>query len=133
MTATTPPQVAASFWVDVDRLHEVGMADPYSPPAPSMTSRANSLAMSGTVEMLDAKSGQGFATLGAGQSFGEQAIVPAGVRGTTLRAREQTVRQLIAEDNLKFMLEARSPVMTPVVEALLLQQGMHKRLRTRAV
>lgn len=31
MTATTPPQVAASFRVDVERLREMGVADPYSP------------------------------------------------------------------------------------------------------
>lgn len=89
--------------------------------------------LSGVVEMLDAKSGQAFATLGAGQSFGEQAIVPGGIRGATVRAREQTSCQVITADNLKLLLETQSPMMTPVFEALLLQQSMHNRLRTRAV
>ena len=86
---------------------------------------------SGTVQMLDAKSGVVFASLSAGQSFGEQAMLPGGIRGASAQAQGEVVCLQITAASLKELLMAQSPVMTAVFEALLLQQSMHNALRTR--
>lgn len=84
---------------------------------------------SGTVQMLDAKSGVAFASLGAGQSFGEQAMLPGGIRGASAQALDDVVCLQITAESLKQLLLAQSPVMVAVFEALLLQQSMHNALR----
>jgi CRP-like cAMP-binding protein len=86
---------------------------------------------SGTVQMLDAKTGAAFASLGAGQSFGEQAMLSGGIRGASVQAQDEVVCLQITADSLKELLMAQSPVMTAVFEALLLQQNMHNALRKR--
>ncbi|MFN5777812.1 MAG: cyclic nucleotide-binding domain-containing protein [Burkholderiaceae bacterium] len=86
---------------------------------------------SGTVQMLDAKSGVAFASLSAGQSFGEQAMLPGGIRGASAQAQGEVVCLQITAASLKELLLAQSPVMTAVFEALLLQQSMHNALRKR--
>jgi CRP-like cAMP-binding protein len=86
---------------------------------------------SGTVQMLDAKSGVAFASLGAGQSFGEQAMLPGGIRGASAAALDDVVCLQITADNLKVLLKAQSPLMTSVFEGLMLQQSMHNALRKR--
>jgi CRP-like cAMP-binding protein len=86
---------------------------------------------SGTVQMLDAKSGVAFASLKAGESFGEQAMLPGGIRGATAQALDNVVCLQITAENLKALLKLQSPMMTSVFEALMLQQNMHNALRKR--
>ena len=86
---------------------------------------------SGKVQMLDAKTGAAFASLGAGQSFGEQAILPGGIRGASVQALDEVVCLEITAESLKQLLDAQSPMMMAVFEALLLQQSMHNALRKR--
>ena len=86
---------------------------------------------SGTVQMLDAKSGFAFASLKAGESFGEQAMLPGGIRGATAQALDDVVCRQITAENLKALLKIQSPMMTSVFEALMLQQSMHNALRKR--
>jgi CRP/FNR family cyclic AMP-dependent transcriptional regulator len=86
---------------------------------------------SGTVQMLDAKSGFAFASLSAGESFGEQAMLPGGIRGASAAALDDVTCLQITAASLKELLLAQSPVMTAVFEALLLQQSMHNTLRKR--
>lgn len=87
---------------------------------------------SGTVQMLDAKSGAAFASLSAGQSFGEQAMLPGGIRGASAQALDEVECLQITAESLLQLLQAQSPVMTAVFEALLLQQSMHNALRKRS-
>jgi CRP-like cAMP-binding protein len=81
--------------------------------------------------MLDAKSGFAFASLKAGESFGEQAMLPGGIRGATAQALDDVVCLQITAENLKALLKIQSPMMTSVFEALMLQQSMHNALRKR--
>jgi CRP-like cAMP-binding protein len=87
---------------------------------------------SGTVQMLDAKSGTVFASLGAGQSFGEQAMLPGGIRGASVQALDEVVCLEITAQSLKEFLANQAPLMLSVFECLLLQQSMHNALRKRA-
>jgi CRP-like cAMP-binding protein len=87
---------------------------------------------SGTVQMLDAKSGTAFASLSVGESFGEQAMLPGGIRGASAAALDDVVCLQITAENLKVLLQAQSPMMMSVFEALMLQQSMHNALRKRA-
>ena len=83
----------------------------------------------GTVQMLDATTGTAFATLSAGESFGEQALLPGGIRSASAVAQDDVVCLYIEADSLRRILERQSPVLAPVFEALLLQQSMHNALR----
>jgi CRP/FNR family cyclic AMP-dependent transcriptional regulator len=86
---------------------------------------------SGTVQMLDSKSGVAFASLSAGESFGEQAMLPGGIRGASAAALDDVICLQISSDSLRELLQAQSPIMMAVFEALLLQQNMHNALRKR--
>lgn len=83
----------------------------------------------GTVELLDTKSGVVFATVGEGQSLGEQALVPGGIRGATARARTEVELLEITSADLVQMMQRESPLLTPILEALLLQQSMCNAMR----
>jgi CRP-like cAMP-binding protein len=83
----------------------------------------------GTVQMLDAKTSTVFATVSAGESFGEQALLPGGIRSASAVAQNEVVCLYIEADSLRRILERQSPVLAPVFEALLLQQSMHNALR----
>lgn len=83
----------------------------------------------GSVELLDAQSGQVFATLGAGQPFGEQAVLAGGVRSATARAREATVCMELTATGLQQVLSKESDISRIVFRALLLQLYMANRLR----
>lgn len=87
------------------------------------------LIQSGSVSMTG-KDGKIFATLQAGESFGEQAMLQGGIRGATAIASTDAVCQEITVDGLRDMLKSKSPIMIAVFEALMLQQNMHNDLRT---
>ena len=89
------------------------------------------IVQSGSVEMLNENTGVSFATLGEGESFGEQAILAGGIRGASVKAKEDVVCLVITAEALKSLLAKQAPMMTPVFEALLLQQSMHNHLRLR--
>jgi CRP-like cAMP-binding protein len=86
----------------------------------------------GCVELLDSRSGQIFATLTAGQPFGEQAVLAGGVRSATARAKEATVCMELTATGLQQILEKESELSRIVFRALLLQLYMANRLRHTA-
>lgn len=83
----------------------------------------------GTVNMLDAKTGEPFASVSAGESFGEQAVLPGGIRAASAVAQDEVTCLFIEAASLRAMLEKQSPILAPMFEALLLQQSMHNVLR----
>jgi CRP-like cAMP-binding protein len=87
---------------------------------------------SGTVQMLDAKTRAPFANVGKGQSFGEAAILPGGIRSASAVAVDAVSCLVISGANLQEMLARQSPILLPLVETLLLQQSMHNALRRRS-
>jgi CRP-like cAMP-binding protein len=86
----------------------------------------------GSVELLDSKSGQAFATLRAGQPFGEQAVLAGGVRSASARAKEDTVCMELTAAGLQQVLTKESDISRIVFRALLLQLYMANRLRQGA-
>jgi len=86
----------------------------------------------GSVELLDSRSGQIFATLTAGQPFGEQAVLAGGVRSATARAKEPTVCMALTATGLQQILEKESKLSRIVFRALLLQLYMANQLRHKA-
>jgi CRP-like cAMP-binding protein len=85
----------------------------------------------GSVELLDSHSGQIFATLSAGQPFGEQAVLAGGVRSASARAKEDTVVVELTATGLQQILEKESDINRIVFRALLLQLYMTNRLRQK--
>lgn len=83
----------------------------------------------GSVELVDNRTGQAFATLSAGQPFGEQAVLAGGVRSATARAKEATVCMELTATGLQQILEKESDISRVVFRALLLQLYMANRLR----
>jgi CRP-like cAMP-binding protein len=86
----------------------------------------------GEIELMDAASGAVFATVGAGQSLGEQALVPGGIRGATARAKTEVQLLQITATELQDLMEKQTPVLRPLLEALMLQQSMHNAMRRPA-
>jgi CRP-like cAMP-binding protein len=83
----------------------------------------------GSVELVDSRTGQAFATLTAGQPFGEQAVLAGGVRSATARAKEATVCMELTATGLQQILEKETDISRVVFRALLLQLYMANRLR----
>jgi CRP-like cAMP-binding protein len=83
---------------------------------------------SGTVEMVDGK-GSVFAEVSEGNTFGEAAILPGGIRGATVRAKGSVRCKLMGAQAACEMLHAHSPLLVTIVEALLLQLSMQNTLR----
>lgn len=83
---------------------------------------------SGSVEITD---GQGavIAQLSPGETFGEAAILHAGIRGASARARGHVQCTLMGTQAASDLLATYSPLLVNIVEALLLQQSMHNTLR----
>ena len=86
----------------------------------------------GSIQMADKNSGAVFATLREGDSFGEQAMLQGGIRGATAIAGESTVLLEITAESLRSLLRTASPILTPVFEAMMLQQNMQNALRAKA-
>lgn len=84
---------------------------------------------SGEVELLDAKTGKRFATVGPGRSLGEQALVPGGIRGATARAATDISLLKISSEDLSALMQQQSSLLKPLLEALMLQQSMHNAMR----
>ncbi len=84
---------------------------------------------SGAIDMVDAERRAVIATVRPGESFGEQALLQGGIRSASAIAREPTRCLAITGQGLREMLRAQSPLLTPVFEALFLQQAMHNDLR----
>ena len=82
-----------------------------------------------TTTLSNPSTGQAFATLSAGQPFGEQAVLAGGVRSATARAKEATVCMELTATGLQQILEKESDISRVVFRALLLQLYMANRLR----
>jgi CRP-like cAMP-binding protein len=87
---------------------------------------------SGEIELVDAASGAVFATVGVGQSIGEQALVPGGIRGATARAKTEVALLQISAAELNDLMEKQAPILRPLLEALMLQQSVHNAMRRTA-
>jgi hypothetical protein len=82
----------------------------------------------GIVELSDSND-QVFAQIGAGQPFGEQAFLQGGIRGACAKAQGQVRCLYISTEKANEILSHASPILTPIFEALLLQQNMHNTLK----
>ncbi|MFM8863510.1 MAG: cyclic nucleotide-binding domain-containing protein [Limnohabitans sp.] len=80
--------------------------------------------LEGQVEIFDPADNKTIATLGAGASFGEQAILEGGVRGASARAKDQVTCLEISTAPLRAILKSDPGILTPIVESLLLQLNM---------
>ncbi|GDX57879.1 MAG: hypothetical protein RL342_741 [Pseudomonadota bacterium] len=85
----------------------------------------------GAVQIL-AESGAVIAEVAQGQSFGETAILKGGVRSFSVRAKGAMVCSKIGSDEAAQLLTTYSPFLVTILEALLLQQNMHNKLRQRS-
>jgi CRP-like cAMP-binding protein len=77
----------------------------------------------GTVELVSA-SGDAFAVIPVGQSFGEAAILKGGIRAASIRAQTDTVCKVIGNDQARELMIGYSPLLVVIMEGLLLQQAM---------
>lgn len=84
--------------------------------------------LEGQVEIFDPSDNKTIATLGAGASFGEQAILEGGVRGASVRAKDQVTCLEISTAPLRAILKSDPGILTPIVETLLLQLNMVNKL-----
>lgn len=84
--------------------------------------------LEGSVEIFDPKSGNSIAVLNKGVSFGEQAILEGGVRGASARAHTRVVCLEISTAPLRAILKSDPGILTPVVEAMLLQLNMANKI-----
>jgi CRP-like cAMP-binding protein len=84
--------------------------------------------LEGSVEIFDAKTGNSIAVLNKGVSFGEQAILEGGVRGASARAHTRVVCLEISTEPLRAILKSDPGILTPVVEAMLLQLNMANKI-----
>ncbi len=84
---------------------------------------------SGQVAIIDRKRSQTLATLNAGESFGEQALLAGGVRSAAAQAVGPTSCLEITAQGLRDLLAKEGGIATPVLEALLLQLYMHNAMK----
>jgi CRP-like cAMP-binding protein len=82
----------------------------------------------GDIELLDGKSGQVFATLVAGESFGEQAVLAGGVRSATAVAKGDCACLTLTAAGLNAILKKESPISNLLFQALHLQLFMQNAL-----
>jgi hypothetical protein len=82
----------------------------------------------GTVDLINAQANV-FASVLAGQSFGEAAILQGGVRSAGARAKGEVQCRRITAAQASELLLSHSPLLVVILEALLLQQSMHNALR----
>jgi CRP-like cAMP-binding protein len=84
------------------------------------------LTVSGSVELLN-KDGVVFATISAGESFGEQAFLAGGIRGASVRAKDAVTCIQVHEEEARLSLATHSDLLVTLLEALLLQQSMNNK------
>ena len=89
------------------------------------------IVQSGTVRIVDGLTGATIAQVVPGEAFGEQAMLPGGLRIAAAEAVGEVSCLRIDSDSLRTLLKGEAPVMTVVFEALLLQLSMHNALRHR--
>ncbi len=80
--------------------------------------------LEGSVEVFDPADNKVLATLGAGASFGEMAILEGGVRSASVRAAGKIKCIEISTEPLRAILKADTGLLVPAMEGLLLQQSM---------
>ncbi len=85
----------------------------------------------GVVTLTDGL-GKAFAKIGAGDSFGEQALLTGGIRGATAHARTQVKCVCITTDRMVAYLRSGSPLLTSALESLLLELSMKNSLQEQA-
>lgn len=85
----------------------------------------------GEVGLFEPSTQKQIATLIAGTSFGEQAILVGGVRSVSARALGGVVCLAISAQTLRDMLEVEQGSIKPVFESLLLQLYLHNDLHAR--
>jgi hypothetical protein len=85
----------------------------------------------GEVSLFEPSTQKQIATLSAGTSFGEQAILVGGVRSVSARALGGVVCLAISAQTLRDMLEVEQGSIKPVFESLLLQLYLHNDLHAR--
>ena len=84
---------------------------------------------SGSVKIMDPTGKHQIASLAAGASFGEQALLTGGVRAAGAQASGKTICMQITASGLRELLAKEGGLATTVLEALLLQLSMHNSLR----
>jgi|GEM_PF-177209 CRP/FNR family transcriptional regulator, cyclic AMP receptor protein len=84
--------------------------------------------MDGQVEIFNPTTDDRIALLGKGVSFGEQAILEGGVRGASARAHTRVTCLEINTEPLRSILKTDPGILTPVIEALLLQLNMANKI-----
>jgi len=84
--------------------------------------------LEGSVEIFDPKTNNSIAVLSKGVSFGEQAILEGGVRGASARAHTRVVCLEISTEPLRAILKSDPGILTPLVEAMLLQLNMANKI-----
>jgi CRP-like cAMP-binding protein len=82
----------------------------------------------GMVEVLTSDD-KFIASLAKGQSFGEQAFLKGGVRGSKVRSKGESICIVISSEEANKLLNGVSPLLVPMFEALLLQQNMNNELK----
>lgn len=86
---------------------------------------------SGTIEIFDPDSRQVIAQLGAGEAFGEQAILLGGIRGAAAWAIEEASCIEITTEKLKAVLQTEAGIIRPVIEGLLLELAMRNEIEAK--
>ena len=86
------------------------------------------LIVSGSVELLN-KDGVVFATILAGESFGEQAFLAGGIRSASVRAKDAVECIQVHEAEARLSMDTHSDMLVIILEALLLQQSTNNSLR----
>lgn len=82
----------------------------------------------GQIDLIDGRSGKVFATLEPGAPFGEQAVLAAGVRSATARARDDVVCLELTAQGLQQMLARETELIRILFRATLLQLYLNNTL-----
>ena len=85
----------------------------------------------GQINILDASLKVTIATLKPGESFGEQSLIESGIRSAAAQAMGPASCLEITATGLKELLPKHGGIVTPVLEALLLQMHMHNTLKAK--
>ena len=73
--------------------------------------------------------GKPIAEISSGESFGEQAFLPGGIRAASAVARTAVTCWVIPADELALLMKGHSPMLPLLLEALLLQLSMKNHLQ----